>query len=84
MAKAVKVADRTHNLECAVEADEAFKHKYINETVEWYINLSSEIREAAERLAGTLKKPAYELLLPFLPYFESKPTLKWEGRRAGK
>lgn len=42
-------------------------------------NTPIEIRETAERLAGALQKPACELLLPFLHYFNDKPTFKWDG-----
>lgn len=44
MAKLVKLADRIHNLQCAVVANEKFKRKYIKETEEWYIDLAKGTR----------------------------------------
>lgn len=44
MAKLVKLADRIHNLQCAVVASEKFKSKYIKETEEWYIDLAKGTR----------------------------------------
>ena len=43
IAKAVKIADRTHNILSLKEADEAFREKYLKETEEWYIGLSEKI-----------------------------------------
>lgn len=40
MAKAVKLADRLHNLSETHLASESFKEKYINETERWYVGLS--------------------------------------------
>lgn len=36
----VKLADRVHNLRCAVVANKKFRDGYIKETKEWYIPLS--------------------------------------------
>jgi (p)ppGpp synthase/HD superfamily hydrolase len=55
MAKEVKAADRLHNLRCAVEADESFRRKYIEETLEWYMDFCDEIPQAVEELEKTLK-----------------------------
>lgn len=41
MAHMVKLADRLHNLTCAVYADEKFKKKYIVETQKYYIDLAA-------------------------------------------
>ena len=64
IAFAVKVADRLHNLRCAIVANDEFKRKYILETVDWYLDFSPEIREAAKKLAESLETPLTEL--PFL------------------
>jgi len=56
MAKAVKAADRLHNLRCAVEADEAFRRRYIFESKTWYLDFSPEIAPAVEALETTLKE----------------------------
>lgn len=40
IAKMVKLADRLHNLLCAVVANEKFRKRYIKETEEFYIDLS--------------------------------------------
>ena len=61
IAFAVKAADRLHNLQCAVVANEDFKRKYILETVDWYLDFSPEIRKAVKRLAESLKTPMAEL-----------------------
>jgi (p)ppGpp synthase/HD superfamily hydrolase len=46
IAKAVKIADRTHNVLSLKEADEAFRERYLKETEEWYIGLSEKIANA--------------------------------------
>ena len=58
MASAVKAADRLHNLKSAVIADEAFKRKYILESINWYLDFSPEIPAAVKALADTLESPA--------------------------
>ena len=50
IAKAVKIADRIHNLQSLVEADEAFKARYLAETEEWYAPISEEIADLLLRL----------------------------------
>ena len=67
IAFAVKAADRLHNLQCAVVADEEFKRKYILETIDWYLDFSPEIREAVKRLAASLKTPMAELSFLYEP-----------------
>lgn len=57
MAYAVKAADRLHNLESAVCADESFRRRYIVETLEWYMDFSPEIPEAVKKLNETLSEP---------------------------
>ena len=64
IAFAVKMADRLHNLQCAIVTDEEFKRKYILETVDWYMDFSDDIRKAVKKLAKSLKTPMTEL--PFL------------------
>ncbi len=60
MACAIKEADRLHNLRCALVADDKFKRKYILETVDWYLDLSPEIRVAVKELAESLETPLLE------------------------
>jgi (p)ppGpp synthase/HD superfamily hydrolase len=67
IAFAVKAADRLHNLQCAIVTDEEFKRKYILETVDWYLDFSSDIRKAVKRLAESLEKPITELSFLYEP-----------------
>ena len=67
IAFAVKAADRLHNLQCAIIADEEFKRKYILETVDWYMDFSPEIRKTVKRLAESLKTPMAELSFIYEP-----------------
>ena len=64
IAFAVKAADRLHNLQCAIITGEDFKRKYILETLDWYMDLSYDIRKAVKELAESLSTPMTEL--PFL------------------
>ena len=50
IAFAVKSADRLHNLQCAVVADEKFRKRYVSETLEWYLDFSIDIKEAVKKL----------------------------------
>ena len=63
----VKAADRLHNLQCAVIADEDFKRKYILETVDWYMGFSLEIRKAVKILAESIETPMAELSFCYEP-----------------
>ena len=54
VAKAVKAADRLHNLRCAPEADEAFRRRYIAESRAWFMDMCPEIPEAVTALEATL------------------------------
>ena len=67
MAKAVKAADRLHNLKSAFVTDEDFKRRYILETLDWYMELDSEIPKAVRLLAQTLAKPLTEHSLLYEP-----------------
>ena len=67
IAFAVKAADRLHNLQCAIVADEEFKRKYILETVDWYLDFSPEIRKAVKRLAESLETTMAELSFLYEP-----------------
>ena len=67
IAFAVKAADRLHNLKCAVVASEEFKRKYILETVDWYMDFSTDIRKAVKMLAESLKTPMVELSFLYEP-----------------
>ena len=42
IAKMVKLADRLHNLLCAVVADETFRKRYVQETEEFYLDLAKD------------------------------------------
>lgn len=53
MAKAVKAADRLHNLRSAVNAPEKFRKKYIRETLDWYFDWDPEIPIALYVLADS-------------------------------
>jgi len=58
MAKAVKLADRIHNLQEAPLASKLFQMKYEKETKEWYLDLAKgtnfeiEMQEAYAKLKG--------------------------------
>ena len=67
IACAVKAADRLHNLQCAIVTNEEFKRKYILETVDWYMDFSSDIRKAVKRLAESLESPMTELSFLYEP-----------------
>jgi (p)ppGpp synthase/HD superfamily hydrolase len=54
IARVVKAADRLHNLRCAHVAGEAFKRKYIKESMEWYLDFSPEILPAVKQLEASL------------------------------
>ena len=60
----IKAADRLHNLQCATCTAEAFKRKYIRESVEWYLPFCKEIPVAVQALAKTLDTPMEDF--PFL------------------
>ncbi len=60
IARVVKAADRLHNLRCAVLAPEDFKHRYVLETLDWYMDLCPEIPLAVRHLASTMEQPIYE------------------------
>lgn len=64
IAFAVKGADRLHNCLCAVDADEAFRKRYIKDTAEWYLDFDSGILPAIKALAESLSEPISEY--PFL------------------
>jgi len=67
MARAVKAADRLHNLRCALVAGENFRRRYILETVDWYLDLCPEIPEATKILADSLETPLPLLSLEYQP-----------------
>lgn len=60
IAKMVKLADRLHNLLCAVVADEKFRKRYVKETEEYYLDLAKgtpfeeDILKAYHTLKGTI------------------------------
>lgn len=63
----VKAADRLHNLKCAVVTDDEFKRKYILETVDWYLDFSSEIKTAVKELALSMNTPIREMSFLYEP-----------------
>ena len=67
IARAVKAADRLHNLQCALVTNEEFKRKYILETVDWYMDFSADIRKAVKELAQSLNTPMAELSFLYEP-----------------
>ena len=67
IALVVKTADRLHNLQCALVADNDFKRKYVLETVDWYLDFSPEIKKAVKRLAESLNAPISELSFLYNP-----------------
>ena len=79
MARAVKAADRLHNLRCAVDTDEDFKRRYILESVDWFLDFSPEIPEAVKALVRSLDTPLSEL--PFL--YEPVESCRAGNRRTG-
>ena len=50
IAMAVKGCDRLHNLRSAVHASDAFRRRYIVESMEWYLDFHKDIREAIAAL----------------------------------
>lgn len=67
IAKAVKNADRLHNLQSAFCTSEEFKRKYVLETVDWYLDFSNEIKVAVKELAHSMQKPITELSFLYTP-----------------
>lgn len=61
VARAVKAADRLHNLECATVCDKDFKKKYIDETAEYFTDLDPDITVAAENLLESMDLSEDEL-----------------------
>lgn len=65
ISKAVKLADRLHNLLSAVVAKDSFKKRYIEETERYYIDLAKgtvfekEMESALQALKETMSVPAY-------------------------
>ncbi len=57
IAKAVKAADRLHNLRSCVVCDDNFKRRYINESLEWYLDFDPEIKEAVKVLNESMTEP---------------------------
>jgi (p)ppGpp synthase/HD superfamily hydrolase len=54
IAREVKAADRLHNLSCAHECSEAFRVRYIKESIDWYLDLSPDISKVTRKLIDTL------------------------------
>ena len=67
IARAVKAADRLHNLRSAVVADADFKRRYILESIDWYLDFDPEISKAVKALSDSLNEPMYNLPLEYRP-----------------
>ncbi len=67
ISRAVKAADRLHNLLCATVCSEDFKRRYILETIDWYLDLDPRIIDAARALAETMENPISGLSLEYKP-----------------
>lgn len=67
MAKAVKAADRLHNLRSAVTTNMDFRRRYILESVDWYLDFDPEIPKAVKALSDTLDTPIHKLSLQYAP-----------------
>ena len=61
IARVVKAADRLHNLRCALVTSEAFKRRYVLESVEWYWDFAPDIPDAVRALAQSMESPIQEL-----------------------
>ena len=57
IARAVKAADRIHNLSCAHVCSEGFKLRYIKESIDWYLDFDPQVATLVHRLIGTLENP---------------------------
>ena len=61
MAKAVKAADRLHNLSTSFVANDKFRRKYVKESIQWYMDFCPEIPKAVKDIADTLDPPMTEI-----------------------
>ena len=57
IARAVKAADRIHNLSCAHVCSESFKLRYIKESIDWYLDFDPHVATLVHRLIDTLENP---------------------------
>ena len=57
IARAVKAADRIHNLSCAHVCSEGFKLRYIKESIDWYLDFDPQVAVLVRGLLGTLENP---------------------------
>lgn len=55
MARAVKAADRLHNLQSAKATDNEFKRKYVVETIEWYLDFHKDMESVLEQLIESME-----------------------------
>ena len=67
IARAVKAADRLHNLRSAVVANADFKRRYILESIDWYLDFDPESPKAVKALSDSLDEPMYNLPLEYRP-----------------
>jgi len=54
IARAVKAADRLHNVQSAITTDETFKRRYILDTKRWYMDFGEDIVLALTELENSL------------------------------
>jgi (p)ppGpp synthase/HD superfamily hydrolase len=57
IARAVKAADRIHNLSCAHVCSEGFKLRYIKESIDYYLDFDPQVAVLVRGLIGTLENP---------------------------
>jgi (p)ppGpp synthase/HD superfamily hydrolase len=57
IARAVKAADRIHNLSCAHVCSEGFKLRYIKESIDYYLDFDPQVAALVRGLIGTLENP---------------------------
>ena len=57
IARAVKAADRIHNLSCAHVCSDGFKLRYIKESIDYYLDFDPQVAVLVHRLIGTLENP---------------------------
>lgn len=61
ISRAVKAADRLHNLQSAMVTNDDFKRKYIKESIDWYTDFDPEIPKAIDALVKTLDNSTSEI-----------------------
>lgn len=78
MARAVKAADRLHNLRSAITTNDDFKRRYILESIDWFLDFDKDIPVAVKRLAESMDTRLAELS------FLYDPIENWEINKKRK